>query len=316
MPVRLTRWGRSPYETDPDLAAERAALERLGVTYRPLPQGAPAADLDDPDVLVVTSLTSVGAPELDAAPRCRLLVTTTSGHDHLDLDVARARGIAVARCPLARRDAVVEATLALILALLKDLPRLSDDARAGRWARADLPSRPIALLGGLPVGVVGLGVIGARVAATLAALGARVRGVDPAVRLPGVEEAPLPDLVATCRVVTLHCSLGPGAPPVLDAPLLARARPDAVLVNTARGGVLDLPAAFAALEAGRLGGLGLDVFPEEPYPGLARIAAHPRVLCTPHGAGYHPGLGAAIAGELVDCVSAFLAGRSVPHRVA
>ncbi len=316
MPVRLTRWGRSPYETDRDLAAERAALEGLGLACLHLPQGAPASALGDPDVLVVTSLTRVGAAELDAAPRCRLLVTTTSGHDHLDLPEAAVRGIAVARCPLARRDAVVESALTLALALLKDLPRLGDDARAGRWARADLPSRPIALLGGQPVGVVGLGVIGARMAATLGALGARVLGMDPAVRLPGVEEAPLPELLATCRVVTVHCSHAPGAPPVVDAPLLARARPDALLVNTARGGVLDLEAAFAALCAGRLGGLGLDVFPEEPYPGLARIAAHARVLCTPHGAGFHPGLGAAIAEELVACVTAFLAGRSVPHRVA
>ncbi|MBN1336569.1 MAG: C-terminal binding protein [Deltaproteobacteria bacterium] len=316
MSVRLTRWGRSPYETDRDLARERAALEALGLSCLQLPQGAPVADLADPDVLVVTSLTRVGADALDAVPRCRLLLTTTNGHDHLDLDAARARGIVVARCPIARRDAVVESALALSLALLKDLPHLSDDARAGRWVRADLPARPVALLGGQPVGVVGLGVIGTKMAAVLAALGASVLGFDPAVRLPGVKEAPVGDLLATCRLVTLHCSLAPGAPPVVDASGVARARPDVVLVNTARGGVLDLEAAWSALEAGRLGGLGLDVFPEEPYPGIARISAHPRVLCTPHGAGFHPDLGAVIARELQASVSAFLAGRPVPHRVA
>lgn len=312
----LVRWGRSPYEVDVALAGEQRRLEALGLDCRYLPQGAPVAGIAEAQVLVVTSLTAVGPEELDAAPACRLLVTTTSGTDHLDLEAAQARDIAVARLPLARRDAVVESALGMALALLRDLPRLRDDAREGRWARAELPTRGIANLRQEPVGVVGLGVIGRRMAEVLQALGVEVWGADPAGLPEGVRPASVDTMVGSCRVVTLHCAWERGAPPVLGRGDLAMARPDLLVVNTARGGVLDLPAAVAALERGQLGGLGLDVFPEEPWPGLAALARHPRVLLTPHGAGYHDRLGEAIAEELVSVVAAWVRGLEIPNRVA
>jgi D-3-phosphoglycerate dehydrogenase len=272
--------------------------------------------LRDTRVLVVTSMKRLGPVEMDLAPELSLIVTTTSGTDHLDLDAARARGIAVARCPMARRDAVVESSLGMILALLRDLPRLQGEAREGRWVRADLPGRGIERLGSLSVGVVGLGVIGARMVEILRALGARVHGFDPRVHLEGIEVCDPVEMFRSCRVVTLHCALERGRPPVVGRACLEAARPDLILVNTARGGVLDLDAADEALRAGRLGGLGIDVFPREPWPDMGLLAAHARVLLTPHGAGWHEGLGEAIADELVACVSAWIDGRPLPHRVA
>jgi D-3-phosphoglycerate dehydrogenase len=131
-----------------------------------------------------------------------------------------------------------------------------------------------------------------------------------------VRPAGIRELLGACRVVSLHCRLDPGGPAVIGGEELAAARPDLLLVNTARGGVLDLAAAEAALAEARLGGLAVDVFPVEPWPHMARLAAHPRVLLTPHAAGFFGGLAAAIGQELDQALRAWLAGAPVPHRVA
>ncbi len=312
----LVHWGRSPYESDSALDLRRRVALDLGLRFRAEPLAAPASQVADAQVLVVSSLRPVDASALRAAAACRLLLSTTSGYEHLDLRAARSRGVVVGRMPLARRDAVVEASLAMGLSLLRDLPALHEQARAGRWLRPLLPGRGIGLLRGEPVGLVGLGVIGARMAQVLGALGARVLGCDPAGLPPQVEPASLDDLLGSCRLVSLHCSHRRGAPPLLDAARLARARPDTLLVNTARGALLDLQAAEHALASGRLGGLGLDVFPQEPWPWLARLASHPRTLLGPHAAGFYEGLDAAIARELRSALEAWQAGEEIPHRVA
>jgi phosphoglycerate dehydrogenase-like enzyme len=314
--TQLVRWGSSSYERSEGFALEAARVEALGIRYRVEPQGAPATAIADADVVVVTTLTRVGAADLDQAPGCRLVVTTTSGYDHIDLDAARARGVAVARLADARRDAVAETAVAMGMSMMRGLPALQDAARRGSWARAELPELGISLLADEPVGLVGLGVIGRRVATMLRVLGAEVLGNDPAGLPEGVRAVDLPTMLRRCRLVSLHCSLAPGAPPVLDAGLLRRARPDLLLVNTARGGVLDLTAALSLLEAGLLGGLALDVFPREPWPGLGALAQHPRVLLSPHAAGYHPRLHASIATELEAVLRAWTTGEPLPGRVA
>jgi phosphoglycerate dehydrogenase-like enzyme len=267
------------------------------------------------DVLMVTSLTRVGAAQLDAAPRCRLLITTTSGYDHIDLAAARSRDVVVARMPLARRDAVAESTLAMGLSLVRGLPSLQHAARAGRWSRASLPDLGLWRVADEPVGLVGLGVIGRRVAGLFAALGARVLGHDPRGVPSGVEAVSLQAMLGSCRLVSLHCGLSPGAPPVLSADVLRGARPGLCIVNTARGEALDLAAALELLEADLLGGLALDVYPHEPWPGLGQLSGHPRVLLTPHAAGFHPRLHEDIAAELGAILRAWRAGEPVPARL-
>lgn len=311
----LVRWGSSPYERPEGIELEARVAARLGFDYRAVPQGAPVAAIADAEVLVVTSLTRVGAAELSAVPGCRLLITTTSGYDHIELGAAAARSVVVARMPQARCEAVVQSALAMGLGLLRGLPPLQRAAERGRWARAELPELGIARIADAPVGLVGLGVIGQRMAQVLASLGCDLLGYDPAGVPPGVQAVDLPTMLTRCRLVSLHCCLERGAPPVLDAPLLQGARPDLLLVNTARGGVLDLTAALAQLEARRLGGLALDVFPREPWPGLAQLASHPWVLLTPHAAGFHPALHVAIATELEAILGAWLSGAPLPGRV-
>lgn len=301
----LLRWGRSAYETDASLADEAARLTELGVdTVRYEGDAPPLAGID---ILATTSKVRVTRKLLESAD-LKLVVTTTSGHEHIDTRAARELGVIVARSPMARRDAVVDSSLAMGLGLLRDLPWLQRQAEAGIWARSALPDRPLRLVRDLKVGVVGHGVIGARAAQVWRALGARVL-----VSEPRLEDSPsLGELLSECGLVTLHCDLNPSSNRMIDAAALARMHAGSILINTARGGLID---ADALLEATHLGGIGLDVFPEEPFPRLQELATRDNVRVMPHAAGYHVELGRSVAHELALAVGAFLADRQIPHRV-
>lgn len=311
---RVLRWGRSAYETAADLALERAAAEALGLSWAAFPESAEPPDLAGVDVLVVTSRVRVDERVLAAFPGS-LVLTTTSGWDHVDVQVAVARGVEVARCPLARRDAVAEQAVAGLAGLLRRQPALQRAAREGRWARGELPGLDPRSLCDATVHVVGLGIIGRRVAAILQAFGATVLGTDPAGVPEGVEPVPLDEGLARADAVTLHCALVSSTRELMDATRIGRLRPSAVLVNTARGALVDVDAAVAAVRSGRLRGLMLDVFADEPWPGLAEAAAVDGVELTPHSSGFTRGLGQRVAREVADALDAWVAGRPVPHRV-
>lgn len=237
-------------------------------------------------------------------PAARLVLTTTSGFDNLDVHGLVAAGVCCGRLPLARRDAVVETSLGMMLALARRFGRYRQGAEAGRWDRAQL--REIGARGLGTVGIVGVGVIGARMVELLGPLCERVLTCDP--RLP--DGLPLEELLARCDVLSLHCALTPATVGLVDP---FRLRPGAILVNTARGRLLDARRALDAVLAGQLGGLGLDVFPEEPTD--LRPFVHPDVLVSPHAAGWHPGLGEAIADGVARSVRAWLAGEPIPWPV-
>lgn len=302
--MRWSRWGRSAYESDADLAAERALLAT---------RVAPAPESSDAEIISLASKVKVDALFLDQVPSARLVVTTTSGYDHLDLPLLAARGVVAARMPLARRDAVVDHALAMLLSGMRRLEPLRAGAAAGRWMRGDLVALAPRGMAGRDVGVVGLGVIGQVMARVLTALGAVVWGDDPAGLPSGVRPAPVDALFARCEAITLHCALTPQTRGIVSRARLATARPGLVLVNTARGALLDLPAAVEALDEGRLGALGVDVFPTEPWPGLAAVSSRPGLLYTPHGAGVHDRLAAALREELFATVCAFLDGAPLAH---
>jgi glycerate dehydrogenase len=265
--------------------------------------------LDGVDALVVTSKVRVSA-EVLAGFGGSLVLTTTSGHEHIDTKACAAMGVAVGRCPLARRDPVVGWSIAALLGLSYDLPWFLEEARAGRWSRAELPRRSPRGLSGRAVAVVGLGVIGSRVKEALEALGAEVLVVDPVHGDLSLDAA-----LARADAVTLHCALSDTTDGLIGRAELSRMRPHAVLVNSARGGVLDVRAAVAAVHSGRLGGLAVDVFPTEPWPELAEGTSHPAVWFTPHSAGYTEGLGERVATEVVASLGAWRDGAEVPHPV-
>jgi len=298
--MKLVRWGWSEYESG-EIPGLPSGVELIATA------GA-AAPLEDADVLVVPSTVRVDAAAIARLERCRLIITTTSGFDQIDVGALRRAGVACARLPLARRDAVVETALGMMLSLTRRLGRFQDAAHAGRWERPRLAEYGATLLG--TVGVVGVGVIGSRIAEVLTVLGASVLRCDPL--LP--DGISLDRLLRESDVVTLHCELTAANRDMIGRREIAAMRREAVLINTARGALLDLEAAIEAVHEGRLGGLGLDVFPAEPAD-LARYAG-PRVLVTPHAAGWHPRLGEKIAEGIVAAIQALIDGRDVPFRVA
>jgi phosphoglycerate dehydrogenase-like enzyme len=278
--LRLCRWGKADYE--------QCAL-------RGLPEG--VVQVDDPAAAEVVVVPSTRRVDPRDVPCARLVITTTSGYENLDVAGLRSVGVVCARLPLVRRDAVVETSLGMILALTRRFGEFGETARADRWDRAHLDRYDARLLG--RVAVVGMGVIGRRMAEVLTAVGAEV--------VPVGRGDPWPTDV---QVVTLHASLDRAEPLFVGAAAIDALLPGCVLVNTARGRLLDVEAAWRALERGHLGGLALDVFPEEPAR-LARFV-HPRAIVTPHAAGWHPALGDRIAEGVSAAVRALLAGEPVP----
>lgn len=225
----------------------------------------------------------VSAKVVAAATALRVISRNGTGVDSLPLELLAARGIEVRRADAANADGVAELTLALMLMALRHLPDVTAGVRAGGWPRP--LGREIA---GATVGVVGCGAVGRRVLRLADAFGARLLAHDPAT--PGlgdlagrVRYAPLAELLREADIVTLHSPALPGGP-LLGAVELAAMRPGAVLVNTARAGLVDEAALLAALDAERLGAYATDVFAEEPPTDL-RLAAHERVIATSHVGG-------------------------------
>jgi D-3-phosphoglycerate dehydrogenase len=268
---------------------ERAVLDGHDVELRVLDCRTPeevAGQAGDADVLINQYVPITGAV-LDALPRCRLVVRYGVGVDNVDVEAATGRGVWVANVPDYGRDEVADHTLALALSLLRGVVVLDRSVRAGVWDLEAAP--PLRRLSTLTWGVVGCGAIGRGVAGRAAGLGMRVLGHD----LPGVpSEAPiervgLEELLAGADVVSLHAALTPASHHLIGAGALARMRPTAFLVNTARGGLVDAAALLAVLEAGELAGAALDVLEGEPPDELGwRLARHPRVVATPHAAWY------------------------------
>jgi len=302
--VRALRWGRSEYETAADIEMEMSGLSSLGVAC--ICSGAEHPVLDGVEILIVTSKMRVDKDLLESTPSLRLVITTTSGFDHIDLVTAKRLGVYVCRSPLARRDAVVESTIAMATTLIRAQGELHRLSSAGSWGRDTLPTQSIRLIRGSIVGIVGMGVIGRAAKATWEALGASVVWCDPEVD----GGASFDEVMAASDIVSLHCSLSESSEGLIDSRSLSLMKPGAILINTARGGCVDLA---ALLRADHLGGFGLDVFPIEPPQDLAAIALTRNTVITPHSAGFHVGLGACVAAEVVESVRCWLSNEPLPH---
>ncbi|MEN0068036.1 MAG: NAD(P)-dependent oxidoreductase [Myxococcota bacterium] len=311
----VVRWGQSAYETDEHLALEERTAKELGLSWKAYPTSSEPPDLTDVGALVVTSKVEVDASVL-ARFEGSLVLTTTSGFDHIDRAAAVAQGIQVGRCPMARRDPVVEHSIGTLIGLLRRLPAQQDAARAGRWARGEVLGWTPVSLSDAKVLVVGLGVIGSRVAELLGHFGVEVWGTDPVGVPADVRAVDLDRALPQVDAVTLHCSLNDTSRGLLSANRIGRLQPHAVIVNTARGALLDVDAAVAAVRDQELGGLAVDVFPEEPWPGLENAARVPGVWLTPHASGVDRSLGARVATEVGASLTAWAKGDPLPHPVS
>lgn len=272
------------------------------------------AALADAEVLIVRG-TRVDAAALGQAPGLRAIARTGAGYDNLDVGAATSRGIPIVYAPGVGSQPVAEGTVALILAATKRLRELGDAVRETGW-----PSRYAVMgldLEGACLGVVGLGAIGARVARLCRALGMEVIACDPARdgrAAGGVELVPLPELVARADVISLHCALTEGTRGLVDRTLLSRSKPGAVLVNVARGEIIESEDVLAeALAGGRLSAVALDVFPTEPPELRHRLYADPRVICTPHAVGLTRRWNEEVFHALATGVESVLAGKRPPN---
>ena len=267
-------------------------------------------DLAGAEGAIVRADAVVDAALLARAPRLRVLARTGVGVDRVDVAEASARGIAVVVTPGSGTRAVAEGVLAHVLHLVKRLAPLTRLVREGRWAeRAGVA---VGDLDGATIGIIGYGRIGRRVGELAAAFGMRVRAHDPISPPPPEVDCPdLGELAGASNVLTLHAPLTEATYHLVDAGLLGRIRPGAILVNCGRGGLLDLDAALAALESGRLGGIGLDVFDPEP-PAHHPLFDHPNVVLTPHLMGLTRRATAATFAAAARGITDVLAGRRPP----
>jgi (S)-sulfolactate dehydrogenase len=264
--------------------------------------------------LIVRNRTQVDVALLGAAPCLRVVGRLGVGLDNIDVAGCEARGIAVIPATGANAQAVAEYVVGAAFALLRGFIAATPAVAAGQWPRNALSQgRELA---GRALGLVGFGSIGRLTAQLARTLGMRVTGFD--VHVPagdpvwdeaGVIAQPFADVVAGADVLSLHVPLTPATRNLLDAARIATMKPGAILVNTARGGVVDEAAVAAALREGRLGGAALDVFATEPLPAGSALAGCPNLLLTPHIAGVTREANARVSALIGEKVAAALAGR-------
>ena len=271
--------------TGADLAS--AALALLG-DYEVVFAGKTPTEADivglcrqhDP-VAIIVRYSKVGAAAMDAAPSLKVISKHGSGTDTIDKAVADARGVAVVAAVGANAAAVAEQALALLLACAKSIVKLDERVRGGHWDKATHKSIE---LEGRTVGVIGLGAIGRRFARMADAMGMRVLGFDPYAKdLPAhVERADLARIWQESDAISLHCPLTADNAGLIDAHTLAACKHGVVIVNTARGGLVDEPALLEAVRSGRVAAAGLDSFAVEPMPVPHPFQGEARITLSPH----------------------------------
>ncbi len=265
--------------------------------------------------VVITNKVALDASNLAGAGRLRLICIAATGTDHVDLAAAARRGIAVCNVPGYATPSVVEHVFLLILALMRNLPAYQRTVAAGRWQASRqfcLLDHPIAELSGKVLGIVGFGTLGRAVARVGEAFGMRVLvAARPGAAVPPGRLS-LEDLLPRVDVLSLHCPLADNTRGLIGARELARMKPGAVLVNTARGGVVDEQALAAALRSGHLGGAGVDTLSREPPPPDHPLLAGdvPRLIVTPHIAWASREARQRLVVEMAENIRAFRAGRS------
>ncbi|MBQ9015441.1 MAG: D-2-hydroxyacid dehydrogenase [Firmicutes bacterium] len=238
-------------------ASDEEAIERLA--------GADAVMIDE---------YAIGRPIMEACPDLKFIGPAATGYNHIDLDCARQHGIAVCNVPAYSTEAVAQHTIALLLMLTNQIGGFDRDLHSGRWntqvGTAYTP-RPIQLLDGKSIGIIGYGNIGRKVAEIARALGMSVHIYSRD-----------PEAAIRSDVVSLHCPLTDENRGMIDKAFLGKMKDGAILINTARGALLDEDAAAQALASGKLSGLGADVLSSEPPEADNPLLSAPNCVLTPH----------------------------------
>ena len=286
-------------------------VERAGLSGEAL-----GAALMGTDALLVRGATKVTREVVAGARGLKAVARAGSGVDNIDLEACRERGIAVFNTPGANAVSVAEHTWALILALYRRLPAAAASMAAGRWEKSALAGREVR---GKTLGLVGFGRVGQEVGRIGLALGCRVQAYDPLVRvadvLAGAAAVSLDQALETSDIVSLHAPLAPETKRLVSAEMLSGMKAGAILINCARGALVDESALERALTEGRLAGAGLDVFETEP-PGDRALLRMPQVVATPHVAASTPEAQLRAGVEAATAIRDYLAAGLAPGRVA
>ncbi len=271
--------------TAADLAPEALALlEGFNIVYAgktPTEDDIVALCRQHDPVAIIVRYSKVGAAAMDAAPSLRVISKHGSGTDTIDKAAAAQRGIEVVAAAGANAAAVAEQALALLLGCAKSLVTLDARMRGGHWDKSTHKSME---LDGKTIGLIGLGAIGRRFAAMAHGMNMRVIGHDPyAQSLPAyIDAVPLQQLWQEADAISLHCPLTDENRGLLNADTLAQCRPGVILVNTARGGLVDEGALLAAVRSGQVAAAGLDSFAVEPMAAGHPFQQEPRIILSPH----------------------------------
>ncbi|MCA8997760.1 MAG: phosphoglycerate dehydrogenase [Planctomycetaceae bacterium] len=222
---------------------------------------------------------------LEALPDLRVIARTGVGFDAIDLATCNEQGIVVATTPGVNHHAVAEHTIATLMAVVRGFPRQDQWVRKGHWERVSTPR-----MMGRTLGLAGLGRIGQAVATRGVGLGMNVVAFDPYADMDfvdkwGIELLELDELLATSDYVSLHCPLTPETKNLMCEETFAKMKRGAILINTARGALVDEEALVSALQSGQIGGAGLDVFQKEPLPVESPLLQFDNVLTSGHVAG-------------------------------
>lgn len=264
-----------------------------------------AACVDDVDVLLPSN-GPIDAAVIAAAPRLRLIQQPAAGFERIDLEAARARDIPVCNAPGANHVSVAECALLLILSLARRVPAARD-----AFAQARIGT-PLGIeLDGKTLGIVGRGRTGNALAVRAAGLGMQVVSLDS--RSSAEERAAF---WGRCDVISIHAPLNDATRGMVDAAAFAAMKPGALLVNLSRGALVERRALEAALASGRLGGVGLDVYWDEPWDPADPLYRHPAVVTLPHVAGSTVEAFDRIATIVVENVRRLRTGDVLAHRVA
>ena len=285
------------YDTRPDTARE--LINRIG-----------GAEI----VINIRSSCRFDRQVLDSSPSLRLISIWGTGVDNVDLDAARDHNVAVTNTPAVAKDTVAEHTLMLMLAAGRRILEVDRSVRDGLWPRAT-----IAQLNGKILGLIGVGAIGRRVAELGKGIGMNVIAwtFHPSAELArevGLRWVDLDEVISESDVLSLHVRHSEDTHHLVGPRQFQSMKPTAILVNTARGSIVDEAALIDALETQRIAAAGLDVFETEPLAPESRLKRLPNVVLTPHSAGISPETVEAGLAMSIDNVFAFLEGRSV-HRV-
>lgn len=267
--------------------------------------------------IAVTNKVALRAETIAQLPELKMVAVAATGTDNVDLAACRARGIAVANIRNYSAVSVPEHCFALILSLRRNLRAYTADVEAGRWehsSRFCLLDHPIGDLAGSRLGIVGFGALGRRVAQIGQAFGMQVATTSRSpIETPGVSQLPLDELLASSDVISLHLPLSDQTRHMIGARELGLMKPTALLINTARGGLVDEQALAEALMRRTIGGAGFDVLSQEPpSPDNPLLGLRlPNFILTPHVAWASAGAMQTLADMLVENIEAWEAGRAV-----